>query len=436
MNSSPIPPTAPPEMTGNMLVMFEPRRTARTMEKLVADVSGAKLAHSSDFRSGKVSLQSVLETAGALNFDRLGITVMKAPEGEVGLGFANALRSRSGVEHVRPEFWMYALNDWGTRHAAWVREGLALLAEVGQNDAVAVMPGRSPLATAQSVQQPNVTWGLVATGTDRSRYTGKGIRVAVLDTGFDLSHPDFTGRTIVTESFVPGEDVRDVQGHGTHCIGTACGPVAPAGQARYGIAHEADIYVGKVLNNSGSGREGWIIAGMEWAVDQKCEVISMSLGRAVQPGEPPDPFYERTGQYALDNGSLIIAAAGNESWRQFNIIKPVGAPANSTTIMAVGAVDSAMAVARFSCGGLNPNGGEVNVAGPGVDVLSSFPLPRKYERLDGTSMATPHVAGLAALMAQSDSTLRARTLWEGIERTARDIGLPARDGGPGLAMAP
>jgi len=432
MNDVPVPSTAPPAPTGNMLVMFEPRRKASALAKIVADVSGRKLVHSRDYRASALPVQEIMQSEGALNFDELGIAVMAPPEGDTGVGFASALSANAGVQTVRPEFWLYAL-DWRARHAAWMREGISLLAEAGD-----VAPAFSLPATARAAAAPpaSATWGLAAVGADVTRFTGKGIRLAVLDTGFDLAHPDFVGRTIVSESFVPGETVQDGQGHGTHCIGTACGPASPAGQVRYGVACEADIHAGKVLSNAGSGRESWILAGIEWAVGHKCEVISMSLGRAVQPGEPPDPFYERAGQFALDNGSLVIAAAGNESWRQFGIIAPVTAPANAETIMAVAAVDEAMAVAPFSCGGVNGSGGEVSVAGPGVDVLSSFPMPRRYERLNGTSMATPHVAGLAALLAQSDPSLRGKALWQAIEQNVRALGLPARDAGSGLALAP
>ncbi|MEP5091563.1 MAG: S8 family serine peptidase, partial [Paracoccaceae bacterium] len=93
-------------------------------------------------------------------------------------------------------------------------------------------------------------------------------------------------------------------------------------------------------------------------------------------------------------------------------------------------------VATFSCGGINSEGGEVNIAAPGVDILSSFPMPRRHGRINGTSMACPHVAGIAALLAQSDRNLRGRALWEALRRTAIDVGLPIRDGGAGLVQAP
>ena len=434
MTSAAIP--QPPEQTGNMLVMFEPGRRTKEVDRLVSNAVGARLVHSSDFSTMGFDVAEAFAETGAFNLDKLGIAVIAAPEGGIASVAATTLSAAKGVRQVRPEFWMYALTDWDERYAAWVRSGLSLLADQALHGATSSSVGPTGLATAVAAQT-SATWGLAATRVELSHYSGAGIKVAVLDTGLDLTHPDFARRQIVTKSFVAGDpNPQDVQGHGTHCIGTACGPLSPPNQIRYGIAHEAEIFVGKVLNDTGSGQEGWILAGIEWAVDSGCEVISMSLGRAVQPGEPPDEFYENAGQYALDNGSLIIAAAGNESWRQYNAIRPVGAPANSESIMAVGAIDAKMKVANFSCGGINQPGGAVDIAGPGVDVLSTFPMPRAYERLSGTSMATPHVAGIAALLAQSDKTLRGKALWTALERSALNINLPARDAGGGLVQAP
>jgi subtilisin family serine protease len=139
--------------------------------------------------------------------------------------------------------------------------------------------------------------------------------------------------------------------------------------------------------------------------------------------------YEQAAQAALNAGALIVAAAGNDGAR------PVGSPANCPSILAVAAVDSNLQRASFSCIGLNPNGGEVDIAAPGVAVYSSTRLPTRYASWNGTSMATPHVAGCAALWAQT-SGLRAKPLWNKLVATARAIGLPAQPVGVGLVQAP
>ena len=185
-----------------------------------------------------------------------------------------------------------------------------------------------------------VTWGLWVTGAENSRYTGQGVKVAVLDTGFAPDHPDFDGRKIVVESFVPGEDATDLNGHGTHCAGTACGNEDHNG-TRYGVAGGADIYIGKALGGvEGIGTDSWIISAIMWAAKSGCPVISMSLGVPVNPGQSYKRAYERVARYAIENGSLIIAAAGNESLRDMGIVNPVAGPANCPSVMAVGAIDS------------------------------------------------------------------------------------------------
>ena len=288
---------------------------------------------------------------------------------------------------------------------------------------------------ASQLNESEYTWGLQATGVYASHATGAGIKVAILDTGLDLEHPDFQGRTIVSKSFVPNEDACDVLGHGTHCAGTACGGLKPSQLPRYGVACEAEIYVGKVLGNEGFGSGAWILAGMEWALASGCQIISMSLGSATEAGEPFSNFYETVAQRILDQGTLIIAAAGNESERTRGVIKPVASPANCPSVMAVAALDSNLQVADFSSGGTDLEGGEVDIAAPGVGIYSSVPMPKQYDNYSGTSMATPHVAGIAALYAQTTG-LRGRELWSILTQNALRLNLSSRDIGIGLAQAP
>jgi subtilisin len=310
--------------------------------------------------------------------------------------------------------------------------GVAVLDEeprglVLDTDYLAIEPERVVYAIQDESQ---VTWGLQATNVPASSYTGAGVKVAVLDTGMDLEHPDFEGRAITSRSFFPGQTVQDGNGHGTHCIGTACGPadVVP----RYGIASGAEIFAGKVLSNAGSGGDAQILGGIDWAVANGCAVVSMSLGAAVAVGADYSTVFETAAQRAAAAGTLIVAAAGNNGPDE-----PVNHPANCPSIMAVAAVDSNLVVADFSARGLDPDGGAIDFAGPGVDVYSSVPMPERYDRFNGTSMATPHAAGIAALHAEADPETRGLALGERLKQTAKPLpGVPASDAGAGLVLAP
>ncbi|GAB3291113.1 S8 family serine peptidase [Parasphingorhabdus pacifica] len=280
----------------------------------------------------------------------------------------------------------------------------------------------------------STTWGLRAVGADQSEATGAGVRVAVLDTGLDLDHSDFKSRDIVTGSFVEGQDVRDGHGHGTHVTGTACGPRLGDSGKGYGVASESTIYAGKVLGDDGSGSDSGILSGISWAISHGCSIVSMSLGAATKPGQPFSQAFERVARRAMARGTLIVAASGNESQRSAGVIAPVGHPANCPSIMAVGAIDEREQIADFSSGTVDEIG-QVDLVGPGVNVHSSWPGEEQYRELSGTSMATPHVAGVAALLAEQHPE-RAWGLWARLSQSARRLPLGSTDVGAGLVQAP
>jgi len=277
-----------------------------------------------------------------------------------------------------------------------------------------------------------LTWGLQAVKAVESGYTGAGVKVAVLDTGFDENHPDFAGRQVTTKSFVEGEDALDGHGHGTHCIGTACGPRGVPGQRGYGVASGASIFAGKVLGNSGSGTDAQILGGIDWALENECQVISMSLGADVREVHPP---YVAAGRRALELGSLIVAAAGNNARRPQGNYGFVGAPANSAFVMAVAALDEGLKVADFSARTLPGRGGQVDISGPGVRIYSSWPGEQRYNTISGTSMATPHVAGVAALLCEATG-FRARELWAELVQEGERLEQFSVDVGAGMTQAP
>lgn len=309
-------------------------------------------------------------------------------------------------------------------------QSIAQVAAEGDHSILAIEPERRVFAAATGV-----SWGIAAVGADRSMYTGKGMRIAILDTGLDLQHPDFQNRAITARFFIEGEEPQDRNGHGTHCAGIAAGPVLPGAVPRYGVAGEAGLFIGKVLSDEGGGSDGSVLQGIDWAVENHCEIISMSLGSPALPGEPHSTVFETVARRALEAGTLIVAAAGNES-RRPEYIAPVGHPANCPSILAVGAVDRDMQVAPFSCGGLSGGGGEVDLAAPGVDIPSAWPMPQGHNTISGTSMATPFVAGVAALHGQADPGLRGAALAARLVESAWSPGLPQRDVGAGIVQAP
>jgi subtilisin family serine protease len=279
-----------------------------------------------------------------------------------------------------------------------------------------------------------VTWGLDAVGVlRRPDLSGAGIKVAVLDTGLDLTHPDFSHVAAAnTASFVGTATAQDGHGHGTHCCGTVAGPQAPGFGPRYGVAPGVELLVGKVLADDGFGMTSQIIDGITWALDQGAQVISMSLGSRRAEGAPFSRVYEMVFRRLLAEGVLPICAAGNESDRP-DVIAPVGNPAACPGSMSVAAVDRRMAPGFFSCGQVDQIG-LLDIAGPGVGVHSAW-TGGGYKRINGTSMATPHVAGVAALHLQADPSVTADDLRALLKMQARPLG-PVRDFGAGLVQVP
>lgn len=282
-------------------------------------------------------------------------------------------------------------------------------------------------------------WGLKAIGLENTNYTGKGIDVCILDTGLETSHPDFSAEVIEGKSFIDGEDWnRDPNGHGTHCAGVAAGNTRSDNGKRYGIARDCNLKIAKVLADNGRGTTSSVIDAIDWAITKKFRILSLSLASPVKLDDQPSVLFETIGERALENNCLIIAAAGNDSNRP-QIPQPVSMPANSKSIVAVGAIDAQMKIARFSNAGLNPStGGSINVCAPGVDIISSYPKNAKnknnlYYSMSGTSMAAPHVSGLAALYMEQFPNKSAKEIWELIENKARPIeGIKYRDIGNGL----
>lgn len=434
-----------PATTGRYLVLFG-EISSETVVQTLDKIAGLKAISTAKAPEGILTEADVAGRDAAV-FDRLGVAVVSGTPDQIKILRREA---ESGVKilAVEPERFVYpavVIQPFEPRHTGPEDPNHALSYLRGYRDAVnhladrlthlITVPARMGReAVAKKWDEAQATWGLQITRVIESRFSGEGVKVAILDTGLDLTHPEFSGRTIVSQSFVTGEEVQDKHGHGTHTVGTACGTRRSDIVPRYGIAYNAEIYVGKVLSNQGRGTDGTILAGIEWAVNNQCRVVSMSLGARVMPGEPYSQAFEKSAKRALAAGTLLVAAAGNDSQRPETVM-PVSHPANCPSIMAVAAIDPEEAVAWFSNAGLNPDGGQIDLSAPGVDVYSSWPVPGAHRGLSGTSMATPHVAGIAALFAQATGG-RGAELWTALVQAARRLPLPSVDVGSGLVQAP
>jgi subtilisin len=271
-----------------------------------------------------------------------------------------------------------------------------------------------------SLQAETIPWGI-----DRIKAPqawditkGKGIKIAVCDTGIDYTHPNLSPNYRDGVSFVPTEkDPKDYNGHGTHVAGTI-GAAMTGSAGVIGVAPSAYLYAVKVLSSDRSGQWSWLIAGIHWCIKNGIQIINMSLGL---PSDfpPPPTALERMCNLAWNRGVVLVASAGNDG-------KDVGFPAKYQSIMAVSAIDSVNMIAEFSS-----RGPKIELCAPGVNILSTLPGNR-YGTQSGTSMACPHVTGAVALSlsshrwAPSDiaQNVAIRRL---LVRTANNFGRPDRN---------
>ncbi|RQX01299.1 S8 family serine peptidase, partial [Micromonospora inaquosa] len=251
---------------------------------------------------------------------------------------------------------------------------------------------------------------------------GAGVKVAVLDTGVDATHPDLVGRIAEAQDFSGSGSARDGHGHGTHVASTIAGSGAASDGKRKGVAPGARLLVGKVLDDAGSGYSSSIIAGMEWAAHSGAKVVSMSLGG--DPTDGTDPMSQAVNDLTAETGALFVVAAGNSG-----AARTVGAPGAAAAALTVGAVDRADNLAEFSSRGprLGDNGLKPEITAPGVGIVAAraagttmgTPVDDAYTTASGTSMATPHVAGAAAILAQEHPDWAAAKLKDALVSTTK-----------------
>ena len=264
--------------------------------------------------------------------------------------------------------------------------------------------------------------------------TGTGVTVAVLDTGYDDTHPDLAGRVLGTStSFVPGEEVAsDPNGHGTHVASTIAGTGAADGGTHRGVADGADLLVGKVLGADGSGQDSWVIAGMEWAAAH-ASIVSMSLSSSV-PSDGSDLMDQALNDLSASTGALFVVAAGNDGAPEH-----MGSPGSAADALTVGSVDDPSgALSWFSNMGPLARSGALkpDIVAPGNDITAArsadSPGEGSYITMSGTSMATPHIAGAAAIVKQQHPEYTGTQLRAALVSSARDLGLTSYQAGTGV----
>jgi subtilisin len=440
--------------------MAKGKRYIVTFEE--TDVSEASAAKTLGVARGRLQegvrhleTAEVLDDKDVLHFREIGSTVALLSSKE-----ADDLRKKSGVAEVTEDFEVYALGcghtDGEGNEGAGSMSGYPRVywadekpdeppvggQAIGATDSCPpgyrevcfeFAPWFPPLCfclpvppqpPAPQPRQP-IGWNISMVKADEvwHRTTGKGVKVAVLDTGIDDNHPDLT--VSGGASMVPGvSGWDDDQGHGTHCAGTIAARHNTAGVV--GVAPDASLYAVKVLNSAGSGYLSWILGGMGWAEQNGMDVVSMSLGGPVPTADTPCTIaYQRAAERLIRAGCIVVAAAGNDG---ASSTPWVGRPARCPGFMAVAAVDRQGSLAYFSSNGPASLGHDcgVEISAPGVRVNSTT-MGGGYGHKSGTSMACPHVSGAAALLKEYRPSWTPAQIRQRLRASASDLGAPGND---------
>ncbi|RKN45730.1 S8 family serine peptidase [Streptomyces hoynatensis] len=355
--------------------------------------------------------------------------IVSAPQGDGHRRAASAARELTALhDGSAPSLELESIDARSVRIAA---------DDLGEFWATLAAPAEESAALAAAEAAPHV-WldARVAAELDRSTaqinapqawqagFTGSGVTVAVLDTGADADHPDLAGRISAARDFSGSGSTGDAFGHGTHVAATVGGSGAGSDGARRGVAPDADLLIGKVLGDDGYGTDSMVIAGMEWAAAEGADVVNMSLGDDTAT-DGTDPLSLALNELTESSGALFVVAAGNNGEAGPGT---VGSPGAADAALTVGAVDREDGLAPFSSRGPREGDGAVkpDLTAPGVGIVAARasgttlgdPVDEQYTSLSGTSMATPHVAGAAALLAQAHPDWDAGALKDALISTA------------------
>lgn len=267
---------------------------------------------------------------------------------------------------------------------------------------------------------------------------GEGVTVCIVDTGIDSDHPDFTGRIGLTKDFSGKGSVEDGNGHGTHVASTVAGTGAASGGKYKGVAPAASIMVAKVLSDSGGGRMSDVMAGVEWAVQNGAHILNLSLGS--DGNSDGRDALSTMCNAAVDAGKVMVVAAGNAGPGA----NTVGSPGAAEKVITVGASTDSDGMANFSSRGPTADGRvKPDVVAPGTNIVAARatgtsmgrPVDDNYTSAQGTSMATPHVAGLCALLLKANPALKPADVKRILRDTAINLSLDPNSQGKGRVDA-
>jgi serine protease AprX len=271
----------------------------------------------------------------------------------------------------------------------------------------------------------------------RAGFTGRGVSIAVIDTGIDANHPDFAGRLVAIRDFTM-EAFSDSNGHGSLVAGIAAGTGAYSGGMYKGIAPDALIMSAKVLKADGSGLMSDVIAAVEWATEYGANIINLSLGTCT-PSDGDDALCVAC-NHVVEMGVVVCAAAGNDGPNK----RTVGSPGAARRVITVGAVTASGNVAEFSSRGpVGDDRMKPEIVAPGTDIISvrahgtraGKPLDHYYTSATGTSMATPHISGIVAILLEANRKASPQLIRESLYHTAIDLSLEEYSQGAGMVAA-
>ncbi|MFF7451730.1 MULTISPECIES: S8 family serine peptidase [unclassified Streptomyces] len=326
----------------------------------------------------------------------------------------------------------------------------ALTDSVGGRASVTTAPGIDRVwldgrerISAQDAAAPDPHGGVTQIGAPtawKAGYDGKGVKIAVLDTGIDATHPDLKDRILKAKNFTGSDSADDRQGHGTHVASTIVGSGAKSSGKYKGVAPGAELLVGKVLDDTGFGDDSDIIAGMQWAVAQGAKVVNMSLGSP--DTADVDPLEKAVNDLSASSHTLFVIAAGNSGPSDTTL----GTPGSAAAALTVAAVNRDDKIASWSSRGPTADGRlKPDIAAPGVDIIAAKAAHGTegndeapgYVSMSGTSMATPHTAGAAAILAQEHPDWTGEQLKSALTASAKTLGgVTAYDAGVGRVDLP